>query len=521
VLVITGSDASGTPQRIIPRKSDHTDLRGYGLAVGVTSVATGIDALMYGHFERMNLVMVYLLGVTYVASRKSRWPATLAALLSVGTFDFLFVPPLHSFAVSDVQYVFTFAVMLLVALLISTLTSRLKDQTDAASIRERRTAALFNLSKKLSATRSRIEIGTFTAARIREVFGCDVGVLIKSRATGKLFSGPESECKFEFRPNENAVALWVLDHGKMAGAGTDTLPGAEGLYLPLNAEKVCVGVLAVKWIGEPIRDPAQLHFLENFANQLAIAIERTNLAKDSHEAMLQVEKERLRNSLLSSVSHDLRTPLTIISGAADSLRASTHLSEPRDRELAQAIAVEAERLGRQVRNLLDMTRIEAGGIELNREWQSLEELIGSALSRTEKLLYEHHVRTDISPDLPLLMLDGVLMEQTIVNLLENAARHTPAGTNVTVRARTQLGQVLIELSNDGPPLPDGEEDRIFDKFYRTSTTATQGFGLGLTICRAIMEAHGGTIKATNNREGGVSFFMTIPVSDPAPEVPLG
>ncbi|MDR3691987.1 MAG: sensor histidine kinase KdpD [Fimbriimonas sp.] len=521
VLVITGTDTTGTPQRLIPKQTERTDWRGYGLAAGVTLAATGICSLMFNRFERINLVMVYLLGVTYVASRKSRWAATLAAFLAVGTFDFFFVPPTKSFAVSDVQYIFTFAVMLVVALLTSTLTARLREQTVAASIRERRTAALFNLSRKLSATRSRIEIGTFTAAKIKEVFGCDVGVLIKSRATGKLFSGPESESKFEFKPNENAVALWVLDHGKMAGAGTDTLPGSEGLFLPLNAENGCVGVLAVKWTGDPVRDPAQLHFLENFANQLAVAVERTNLAKDSHQAMLQVEKERLRNSLLSSVSHDLRTPLTIISGAADRLRESVHLTDSRDLELAQAIAVESERLGRQVRNLLDMTRLDSGGVELNREWQSIEELVGSALSRTEHLLQCHIVKTELAADIPLLMVDGVLVEQAIVNLLENAARHTPAGTEVKVSAHTTPGQVILEVANNGPCLAEGEEDRIFDKFYRTSPKATQGFGLGLTICKSIMEAHGGTIRAINNQEGGVSFMMTLPMSESVPEVPLG
>ena len=313
--------------------------------------------------------------------------------------------------------------------------------------------------------------------------------------------------------------MWVLEHGKMAGKGTDTLPGADALYLPLNAEMGCVGVLCVKWNDETVADIIQLHFLENFANQVAVAIQRTNLAKDSHEALLQVEKERLRNSLLSSVSHDLRTPLTVIAGAADQLRESRTLRDPRDLELAQAIAVESERLTRQVRNLLDMTRLEAGGVDLNREWQSIEELIGSALMRTERLLADQQVETQVQADLPLVKVDGVLLEQALVNLLENSSRHTPPGTRVVVGASVNRNVLEIEVANNGPRLEPGDEERIFNKFYRTSPKASQGFGLGLTICKAIMEAHSGSIRACNNDMGGVSFILTIPLNDPAPEVP--
>jgi two-component system sensor histidine kinase KdpD len=524
VHVITGAPESPAERRHFVKRPEVHDWKGYSLAVVITVIASLLSWLLetvVTRVERINIVMIFLLGVTYVSSRKSRNSAALAAVLSVASFDFFFVDPRHSFAVSDVQYVFTLGVMLLIAIVTSTLTAKLREQTQSASKRERRTAALYNLSKKLSATRSRIEIGTFTAAKVREVFGGDVGVLIKSRATGKLFSGPESDSKFEFKPNENAVALWVLDHGKMAGKGTDTLPGAEGTYLPLNAETGCIGVLCVKWDDEAVQDPAQLNFLDTFANQLAVAIQRTNLAKDSHEAMLQVEKERLRNSLLSSVSHDLRTPLAVISGSADSLRASANLTDPRDRELASAIAIESERLARQVRNLLDMTRLDAGQVELNREWQSVEELVGSAVLRTEKLLSEHVVEVKLPGDLPLLYLDGVLLEQAFINLLENAARHTPPGTKVTISGRNLPQTVVVEIANDGPPFSEGDEEKIFEKFYRPAPNAPQGFGLGLTICKAILDAHGGTIRALNRREGGVSFMMILPKDEDAPEVPLG
>ncbi len=239
VHVITGQDDAGTPQRIVTKRSEAHDWKGYALAVAMSVLATLLCSFLYIVFdriERINLVMIYLLGVTYVASRKSRSAAALAAVLAVLAFDFFFVPPKRSFAVSDVQYIFTFSVMLVVALLTSTLTARLRDQTVAASIRERRTAALYNLSKKLSATRSRMEIGTFTATKVKEVFGCDVGVMIKSRATGKLFSAPESDSKFELEANENAVAIWVLEHGKMAGKGHGHLAGRRR-HLPASQRR--------------------------------------------------------------------------------------------------------------------------------------------------------------------------------------------------------------------------------------------------------------------------------------------
>ncbi len=523
VHVITGQDTAGTPQKILVKREEEHDWKGYGMAVGLTTLATLLNTLLFDvikHVERINLVMVYLLGVTYVSSRHSRLSAGLAAILGVLCFDFFFVEPRHSLTFYDGQYLLTFGVMLLVAILTSTLTARLREQTVSASLRERRTSALYNLSKKLSATRSRTEIGKFTVEKVREVFGCDAGVLIKSRATGKLFSGPESECKFELRPNEHAVALWVLDHGKMAGKGTDTLPGSEGTYVPLNAENGCVGVLAVRWEGNAVRDPSQINFLETFANQLAVAIERTNLAKDSHEALLQVERERLRNSLLSSVSHDLRTPLAVISGSAEQLRGSSSLTATRDIALANAIAIESERLGRQVRNLLDMTRLESGAVDLTRGWQSLEELIGSSVLRTEKMLHDHEVITQLPANLPLVLVDGVLLEQAFVNLLENASRHTPPKTKIFISAKVLPQSVVVEIANSGPSLQAGDEERIFDKFYRPNANQTQGFGLGLTICRAILEAHGGSIRAMNRTEGGVTFMMVIPKSQDAPEVPL-
>lgn len=519
VHVITGADDLGTQQRLLSRDGAD-DTKGYIAAIVVTTIASLICELMTRSFADINLVMVYLLGVTFVATRFTKRAAMLASLLSVLAFDYFFVSPRLTFAVSDTQYVFTFGVMLLVALLVSTLTSKLREQSLAASDRELRTAALFDLSKKLSSTRSRREIGAFAADKIREVFNCDVAVLIRSRQTGKLFPGPESRTGFERSEREQGVAEWVKDHGLKAGKGTDTLPAVEGVYYPLNGERSCVGVLALRWDGQPPGTPSQVHLVETFANQLAVAIERTNMAKDSHESSLEAERERLRSTLLSSVSHDLRTPLSVISSAAEQLRNRASMTNREDRELAESIASEASRLERQVRNLLDMTRLESGSLQLRNDWQSLEEIVGSAIVRTEHMLTGHVLHVDLPPSFPLLWLDQVLFEQVFVNLLENASKHTPAGTNIWVRASQGQSDTLIVVENDGPNLVPVELDSVFDKFGRGSDASHHGSGLGLAICRAVVQAHGGSIRAEARVPQGVSFVIALPVKELAPEVPL-
>lgn len=517
VHVITGPEETGTRLTLVPAKQ-RTDWTGWLFAVGVTGLATVMNLIVDPVFGDAGQVSVYLLGVAIVASRSSQSAAFLASLLSVVAFNYFFTAPRYTFTVHDPQYWFVFGVMMIVGLMISILTSRMKEQTRNASDRARRTLALYDLSRKLSSTRSRRELGTFAAEQIRNVFGCDVAVLVRSRKSGELFPAPASRTGFENHAKEQAVARWVVEHGKRAGIGTDTLPGSAGLYIPLSGELGPVGVLAVRWEGEGEWDVGQLHLLETFANQLAVAVERTNLAKDSHESAIEAEGERLRSTLLSSVSHDLRTPLAVISGAAEQLR--ERLDSGRERELADSIAEEASRLERQVRNLLDMTRVRAGALNIKKEWQSLEELIGAALARTDLLLAQHQIHVDLPSDLPILQLDGVLMEQVFVNLLENAARHTPAGTNLWIGARRLGNELRVEFANDGPSIDPAELATIFEKFSQ-GLGARGGSGLGLAICRAIVDAHGGEISAEPRQPAGVRFLISLPVSGKVPEVPVG
>lgn len=517
VHIMTGPEETGARLLLDPAKQA-TDWKGWSFALLSTGTATGMNAVLDPYFGDAGKVSLYLLGVAIVASRSSQSAAFLASLLSVASFNFFFTDPRYNFSVSDPQYWFIFAVMLIVGLMISFLTSRHKDQCRGESERAKRSSALYDLSRKLSSTRSRRELGAFAAEQVRSVFGCDVAVLVRSRKTGELFAAPPSRTGFEIRPKEQAVAKWVLEHGKRAGKGTDTLPGSDGLYLPLTGERGPVGVLALRWDWESGWDIGQVHLLETFANQLAVAVERTNLAKDSHESTLEAEGERLRSTLLSSVSHDFRTPLAVISGAAEQLR--ERLKSGREYELAESIAVEASRLERQVRNLLDMTRVRSGALSAKKEWQSLEELVGAALSRTDLLLAEYRIHVDLPPDLPLLELDGVLVEQVFVNLLENAERHTPPGTNIWIEAHRDNGATRIVFSNDGPSLGPGELVTIFEKLTQ-GNESRGGSGLGLAICRAIVEAHAGEIIAEPRQPQGVRFLITFPASKAAPEVPIG
>jgi two-component system sensor histidine kinase KdpD len=313
----------------------------------------------------------------------------------------------------------------------------------------------------------------------------------------------------------------VYDHQQMAGLGTATLPSAEALYLPLVASRGAVGVLGVR-PAQPRRllAPEQLHLLETFVSQTALALERAILAEEAQQAQVQVESERLRSSLLSAVSHDLRTPLAAITGAASSLlEGDTALDTPTRRELLQTIYEEADWLNRLVSNLLQVTRLESGAVQVHKEWQPLEEVVGAALMRLDTRLRTRPLTTNLPGDLPLIPLDSVLIEQVLINLLDNALKYTPPGSPITLSAWPTDGTVTVEVADRGPGLQPGDEQHVFEKFYRLPHPGERsGAGLGLTICRAIVEAHGGRIWAENRPDGGATFRFTLPVSGTPPHV---
>jgi two-component system sensor histidine kinase KdpD len=307
----------------------------------------------------------------------------------------------------------------------------------------------------------------------------------------------------------------------MAGLGTTTLSGAKVLSIPLKTARGGVGVVCLfPEGGTRSLTPEKLDLLETFASQTAIVIERATLAQEAHEAKIRAETERLRNLLLSSVSHDLRTPLATITGAASSLLESEGLLKPETRgELIQSILDEAERLNRLLGNLLSMTRIESGGVQVQKEWQPLEEVVGAALNHVEKLLHGRRALVRIPDDLPLVQIDGALIEQVLVNLLENAIKYTPEETTIELTARTADGAVVVEVADRGPGLSEADLDRVFEKFYRGAHAGDRGgVGLGLSICRGIVEAHGGRIWAGNRDGGGATILFTIPLGASPPDL---
>jgi two-component system sensor histidine kinase KdpD len=506
---------SAARERIVPparprRRSLAADGRGAAGAAAVVAAATGVAWAISPISELANVVMLYLLAIVVVAMRAGRGPSLLAAVLSVAAFDVFFVPPYFTFAVTDLRYVFTFLVMLAVGFVISDLAARVRAQAEAAGHREQQTAALYALSRELSGTRGLENLLEVALRHLAEVFRGQVVVLLPG-ADGRLQGAQGSH--FEVDGNDLGVGRWVFEHRQSAGLGTTTLPGASALYLPLVGSLGAVGVVGIRPVNPRAMDePETLHRLEAFAGQIALALERSRLAQEARQAEIRIETERLRNSLLSSVSHDLRTPLATITGASSAILESSERLSPTQRELVQSVRDEAERLNRLVHNLLEMTRLESGALQLRRELHPPEEIIGAALGRLGTRLAGRRVTTRVPPELPLVPMDDVLIEQVLVNLLDNAAKHTPAGSPIEVVATATAESVTIEVADRGPGLRQGEEETVFEKFYRGGETTARGAGLGLAICLGIVRAHGGRIWAHNLPGGGVAFLFTLPLT---------
>jgi len=487
----------------------------YTGAVATTATCTLMAWAMYPHFELSNLVMVYLLGVTVAGLKLGRGPSALTAVLNVAAFDFFFVPPRYSFAVSDVQYLVTFGAMVTIALVIATLTASVRQQTRVAGARERRTALLYAMSRELSVTRGTSTMARVAVRHVAEVFQCKATVLLPDGG-GQLHYPAEAALEASFRGADLAVAQWVADHGRRAGLGSDTLPAARGLYVPLGDERRTVGVLAV--LPDNARRvllPEQGHLLETFAGQIALALERAHLGEVAVQASLAAERETLRNTLLSSISHDLRTPLAVMAGAGSALaQHGATLDEATRVELARSIETTAREMSELVSNVLDLVRLESGQVALRRDWQTLDDLVGSALTRYQESLRSYKVETRLPAELPPVWVDGTLVVQLFANLFDNIAKYTPPGTRVLVSAVPLGDFVQVAVEDDGPGLPAGDPARLFEKFQRGQDEGPViGVGLGLAIAQAIVRAHGGEIEAQRREGGGARFVFTLPCSE--------
>lgn len=494
---------------------------GYATAVAVPAACTVIGFIAPDSIELLDLVMIYLLGVMLVATRHGRGPSALSAVLAVAAFDFFFVPPQFTFAISDIRYLMTFVVMLMVGIVISTLASNLRTQAKVAGYREKRAASLYELSRELAQSRSEEEAVRAAVRRIGAEFDSQCVILLPD-ANGRVAYPRAKGQEHSLRNADLAVAQWVYDNGHVAGRGTNTLPGAEAIYMPLTGGGH-IGVLAILPISlRRVFLPEQQRLLETLLNQTALAIERVRLADEARAAQVKVETESLRNSLLSAISHDLRTPLSSIVGASSSLAEdSARLSEVAKRDLAQTIYDEAQRMAVLANNILDMARLDSGVVKLNRDWYPIEEIVGSVLTRMRVRLGARPVEVRLPPGLPLIKVDVVLIEQVLVNLIENAIKYAPGDSPIAIEATLAPGAVTVSVADRGPGIPKGLEERLFDKFYRASPERAQsGVGLGLAICRAVVTAHGGSIRAENNPAGGAVFRFTLPADEEPPQLIL-
>jgi two-component system sensor histidine kinase KdpD len=484
---------------------------GYLEAAAAVAGASLVAGLLGRLVDAGMLTTPYLLAVVVIAARAGRGPAVATALGSVAAFDFFFIPPHFTFAVADAQYLLTFGVMLVIALVVGTLTARLRRQADDARQRERWTAALSTLTGAAARTAGVDDLSHTARSALAALLDADVAV--------RLSDGmPTTEAGAERVPadeRERAATAWVLAERQPAGAGTAQFPDASALYLPLLGAGGALGVVVVRRRAR--LTTAERRQLETFVNQTALALERCRLADEAQAARVAVETERLRTSLLTSVSHDLRTPLTAITGAATTLLSAGERLDRRTRtELLETVRDEADRLNRLVQNLLEMTRLESGALRVQRDWHPLEEVVGAALGRLARALGGRKVNVVIPPDVPLVDIDDVLVEQVLVNLLDNAVKYTPPDSAVRILVTAGDGQVTVEVADQGPGLPRGQEERVFEKFHRATVDGGRGTGLGLAICRGIVQAHGGRIWAQNLPEGGVAFLFTLPLGEAPP-----
>ena len=480
----------------------------------MSAAALGVGLLLRQTLAVSNVTLVLLVAVLASAVTFGLWPSLFACLICALAYNFFFLPPLYTFTIADPENIITLLVFVLVAGIASNLTARMRMQAIIARQRAATTEDLYRFSRKLTGIAGLDDLLWATAYQVAHMLGLHVVLLLPDGEDLAVRAGYPPEDTLE--DSDLAAAKWAFQHGSAAGRGADTLPGARRLFLPMRTARGIVAIIGLdSQHGGALLTPDQKRLLESLSDQAALAIERLHLAQEMDQARVAAETEKLRAALLTSISHDLRTPLASILGSATSLRHyRAQLSDADQDELLGTIGEEAERLNHFIANLLDMTRLESGALAPNLDLIELGDVVGSVLRRAQKLTHGHKVVLDIEPGLPLLRIDPVLFEQVLFNLIDNAAKYAHPGTTITLRARRESGTVRIMVMDEGPGLPDEDREKVFDKFYRVRAGDSQraGTGLGLAIARGFMEAMGGAITAANRSDGpGAVFTLTLPV----------
>jgi two-component system sensor histidine kinase KdpD len=487
----------------------------YTLSIGMMALMTLMILPISSFLGLVNISMLYLVPVLLSAARWGRFPAIITAIVAVLTFDFLFIPPFLTFTVADISYLLSFVIFLLVSMITGTLSAKLKEQVNYSRQRENRTSALYTLSRDIAAEHELAAVLENIAGYVANTLEGQVVILLPDE-NAKLELQAVSGANNFLNISELAVAVWVYNRGQKAGKGTETLGAAAALYLPLITEQGTQGVLGIYFNQDEAQfDTERIRLLEAFCGLAAMAINRIKLAEQAREALTLVESERLRTALFNSLSHDLRTPLSSIIGAVTGLledRNNNVYSPEARQDLLQTILQGAERMNRFVSNLLDMARLESGMLKLNKDWCDLQDIIGIAVNKLGDALNNRPLEINVQPELPLVQADNILIEQVIINLLDNALKYSEPESKIVISTREHGEQLETAVANRGQGIPETDLGKVFDKFYRLdSPLQVSGTGLGLAICKGIVEAHGGSIWAENNKLGGVTITFTLPL----------
>lgn len=512
-IYITSSHKEKPLASTFLKRSKQVGWLNYVLAFFVTALTTLLNLVIYPYVGLSNIMLVYLGGIVILAMLGRMIPIIMAIFLSLLSYMFFFIQPRFNLSTPGYEYLITVVVMLGVGFIISRLSEINRLQADIAELGEQRSIALHSLTRKLASTRGINKLLEIGVNYIASVFNSEVLALLPEENHLKVFAS--SSDRHEINPKDEGVAQWVYDLGQSAGIGTDTLPYSDALYVALLGSHGPVGVLKIKpRQSGRLLIPEQLRLVESCANQIALALEVDRLQERAKESQIAIETERLRTALFNSVSHELQTPLAVIVSLINNLRRKKDKQDAEAENLIEGIVTESERLNRLINNLLQITELEEGKIKLNKKLRSLEDLVKTSLTRVEKRRGDKPYVLHVSPNLPLVPFDKVLMEQVIVNLLENAILYTPPKTPIEISLSVEDDKVLISVADRGPGLKLEEVEKVFEKFYRGDQSNTeQGSGLGLSVCQSIVNAHGGKIWAENRWDGGAIFYITLPLRE--------